>query len=708
VNGAFVSASIFQTMGLTPLSGRVFTDDDDRPGMDRIAIVSERLWRTRLAADPGIVGRSVLLNNEAHTIVGVMPAGMRFPSRLTDVWLPLGLFVNTFPARGAHPGLTAVGRLRPGVSFEQASAAMDVIAGQLAAEYPESNRSNGIVLRSYLESIVSDIRPGMLMLLASVALLLLIACANLTGLLLARSEERHRELALRAALGAGRRRLVRQLLVEAGLLAAAGGTLGVLVADGAVRLFLYAEPSTIPRIDLIGIDWRVLSFALATVALFGALPAVRASRPDLRRTLGEFRSSAPRRALRTRSLLVTAQMAIAVVLLVTAGLLIKSLTGLLAIDVGFDPTRVITMRVAPADARYPTVDAWTSFYDRLLEGLEATPGVDAIGINSAMPMQGAAAEGPVLKEGDPVPSPGGPPPVMCMFQTTAGAYFAAMRIPVIHGRPFDDRDRAGGPLVAIVDQSLVARVFPGVPNPVGRRIAFEAEGDSHEDSRPIWREIVGVVGTVKHYGLLADRPFVQLYVPHTQLPTYHRERRPAMAIAARAAASADPDAIIASVRSTVARLDPTLPVYGIEPMQRYIDSETEGTRMLSNLLGAFSFLALALAVVGVYGTLAYVVAMRRREIGVRLALGARPSDIMSRVIGQGLRMAAAGIGLGVAAALALSRFVEAVLYQVSARDVGVYAAVALTLAAVAALASAIPARRASSVDPLTAIRNTDS
>jgi putative ABC transport system permease protein len=323
-------------------------------------------------------------------------------------------------------------------------------------------------------------------------------------------------------------------------------------------------------------------------------------------------------------------------------------------------------------------------------------------------MQGAAAEGPVLKEGDPVPSPGGPPPVMCMFQTTAGAYFAAMRIPVIHGRPFDDRDRAGGPLVAIVDQSLVARVFPGVPNPVGRRIAFEAEGDSHEDFRPIWREIVGVVGTVKHYGLLADRPFVQLYVPHTQLPTYHRERRPAMAIAARAAASADPDAIIASVRSTVARLDPTLPVYGIEPMQRYIDSETEGTRMLSNLLGAFSFLALALAVVGVYGTLAYVVAMRRREIGVRLALGARPSDIMSRVIGQGLRMAAAGIGLGVAAALALSRFVEAVLYQVSARDVGVYAAVALTLAAVAALASAIPARRASSVDPLTAIRNTDS
>jgi putative ABC transport system permease protein len=712
VSGALVSASIFQTTGMTPLLGRAFTEDDDRPGVDRIAIVSERLWRTRLGADPAIVGQTILLNNEPHAIVGVMPAGMRFPSRLTDVWLPLGRFVDTFPpSRGAHPGLTAVGRLRPGVTFEHASAAMDTVAAQLAQEYPDTNRINGVVVESYYESIVRDIKPGMQMLLAAVGLLLLIACANLTGLLLARSEERQGELAIRAALGAGRGSLLRQLLVEAGLLAATGGALGVLVAHTAVAWFLSAEPTTIPRIDLIAVDWPVLAFAAITsamtVVIFGALPALRASRPDLQQAMTSARTGASLRALRARRVLVAAQVAVAVVLLVGAGLLYKSLARLLAIDVGFDPTRVVTMRVAPADARYPTVEAWSDFYDRLIDGLAATAGIEAIGINSAVPLEGGASEGPVMKEGDPPPSPHGPPPAMCTFQTTGGDYFGAMGIPVIHGRTFDERDRAAGPLVAIVDESLVARLFPGVRNPVGRRVAFEAEGDPHADFRPIWREIVGVVGTVKHYGLIASSPYVQVYVPHTQPPTYQRQRRPVMAIAARAAGSSTADSIVASVRSTVARLDPTLPVYAVQPMQRYLDAQTEAPRLLSGLLGGFALLAGVLTVVGVYGLLAYLVALRRREIGVRIALGARAQDIMRQVVGQGLRLTAVGLVLGIGTAVALSRYVETMLYEVSARDAGVYAAAAATLAAIAAAATAIPARRASSVDPVEAIRTTN-
>ena len=711
VNGALVSASVFQTMGIAPLRGRVFTAADNDPGVSRIAIVSDRLWRTHLDADPGIIGRTLRLNDEAYSIVGVMPAAMRFPSRLTDVWLPVGLFVDTFPpSRGAHPGLTAVGRLRDGVSVGQASAAMDVIARQLEAQYPDTNRGNAIVVDAYYDLVVGDIRPAMQMLLVAVALLLLIACTNLTGLLLARAEERRADLAIRAALGAGRGRLVRQLLVEAGMLAAAGGLLGVLLAHLAVRLFVATEPSTIPRIDLIGIDWRVLAFAalvsLSTVVLFGALPAVRASRPNLQHTLRDVRGGSSTRAQRTRSVLVAAQIAVAVVLLVGAGLLIKSLTRLLAIDVGFDASQVMTMRVAPAEGRYPTPEAWTSFYDRLLEGLSSAPGVQAAGINSLLPFEGGATEGPVMKEGDPAPSRDGPPPVMCMFQTTGGRYFDAMGIPVIRGRTFDGRDRAGGPPVAIVDESLVARLFPAGENPVGHRIAFEAEGNPFgDDFRPLWREIVGVVGTVKHYGLLSSRPYVQVYVPHTQLPTYQQERRPAMVIAARLAAPADADAVVQHIRGTVAGIDPTLPVYGVRPMRQYVDADTEGARLASGLLAAFAALALTLAVVGVYGMLSYVVALRRREIGVRMALGARRGDILRQVIGQGIRLAGIGMAVGVAVAVALSRYVDALLYQVSPLDAAVYAAVCVALAAVAAVASAIPARRASTVDPLAAVRD---
>ena len=706
--GALVSASVFDTMGIPPLRGRAFTAADDEATVGRIVIISERLWRRRFSARDDVLGASIQINNEAYSIVGVMPASMRFPSRTTDMWLPLGQFVTSFPPRGAHPGLTAVGRLRPGVTIDRARAAFEVIAQQLEQEYPDSNKGATITVDSYLELIVRDVRPAMQMLLAAVGLLLLIACANLTGLQLARGEARQRELAIRAALGAGRRRLVRQLLVESTLLGLLGGVAGVALAYGAIAAFTAVPPSTIPRIDLVGIDWRVLAFALfvsiLTVVLVGMLPALRASRPALQDALSEGRAnSGGVRAVRLRKTLVVAQIAVAVMLLVGAGLLTKSFGRLLAIDLGFETDRAVTMRYALPNAKYPTPDAWMSFHDRLLESLKTVPGVDAVGVNSALPLEGGASESPVIKEGDPPPSPESRP-AMCMFQTTAGDYFAAMGIRLVRGRTFDGRDGRGSAPVIVVDESLVARLFPNV-DPIGRRIAFEFEGAPPAAPRPIWREIVGVVATVRHYGLLANRPFVQLYVPHTQLAFWSRERRPSMALAVKPAPGHERETLVADVRRAVAAVDATIPLYNVVPMRTYLDIATEAPRLSSTLLTGFAGLALVLAIVGVYGMLSYIVALRTREIGVRIALGARKADILRGVVGQGLVLTGIGLAVGLLLAVAASRLLASQLYQVSPTDAVVYVGAAVVLAVVAAIASAIPARRASSVDPLTALRN---
>ena len=707
LSAALVSASVFDTMGLPPLRGRAFTAADDERGAGRIAIISERLWRSRFGGSETIAGTPVVLNNETFSIVGVMPAQMRFPSRLTDVWLPLGLFVETFPAdRGNHPGLYTVGRLEPAVSLEQASNTMDVIARQLEQEYPNSNRNNAIRVESYYEAIVRDIRPAMTTLLGAVGLLVVMACANVAALLLVRSEHRHREMAVRAALGAQRARLVTQLLGEAVVIAAMGGLLGTVLAYGAVRWFVATQPSTIPRIDQLGVDWRVIAFAtavsLATAMLFGVLPALRASRPHLQDALREHRTTSSGGSLRLRHVLVASQVAIAVVLLVGAGLLTRSLRQMLDIDIGFEPSQVVVGRVTLASAKYPTAESWIAFFDRAVQHLGGVPGVTAIGINSAVPLEGGGAESPVMKEGDPLPT-GDRPHQMCMFQTTGGGYFQAMGIPVRRGRTFDERDRASSPAVVIVDESLVAKLFGGA-DPIGKRIAFEAEGDHGQDIRPIFREIVGVVGTVKHYGLQSTRDFVQVYVPHTQLPLWSRERRPGMAIVARIADGTQPDTVVSSIRRAVAELDPTLPVYAVQPMTYYLNSELEQPRLASGLLITFGCLAVLLALVGIHGLLSYAVALRTREIGVRMALGASRQVILRQVIARGLLLMAAGLLAGLMLSVAVSRWLSTQLYRVSPTDAATYAGVAVLLLLVTVLACVIPARKASSIDPLHALR----
>jgi len=699
LNGSLMSSSIFASIGIAPIAGRTFNEQDDVPGGPRVAVISERLWRNRFGARGDIINLPVTLNSQPFTIVGVMPASMRFPGRTVDVWLPLGLFVDTFPkARGSHPGLFAFGRLKPGVDVERGRATMNAIAKRLSDQYPGSNRNNGIVVTPYYELIVQNIRPVLQMLLGAVTMLLLIACSNLASLMLARAESRQRELALRAALGAGRGRLIRQVLAESAMLAAAGGVLGVGLAYAAVRAFVGSQPSTVPRIDLLAIDWRVLTFAIVvsaiTVVLFGLLPAIRASRPDLQhvlRTLG----GGSRRSVRLRRVLVAAQIAVATVLLVGAGLFARSLGRLMAIELGFDPARVVAMRLTLPDAKYPTREAWIAFHQTVLDRLSAMPGAEAIAMNSAVPLEGGGAESPVIKEGDPVPSADRPADPT-LFQATAGEYFKVMGIQLVQGRVFGAADTGSSPPVVIIDDTLAKHLF-GTESAVGRRVAFEF------NSQPIFREVVGVVRHVRHYGLTTEPISFQVYAPMLQLPIWWDTRRPAMALLVRT--GADADALVSSVRRAVVAIDSSVPVYGVQTMETYVSQATEQPRLSAMLVSAFAVLALVLAAVGVYGVLAYVVSQRTREIGVRVALGARRSDILRHVVSQGLVLTGAGLAIGLAGAAALANLVRTLLYQVSPRDAGTFLTTAVVLSVIAVVASLIPARRASSVDPLTALRS---
>jgi putative ABC transport system permease protein len=705
VPGSLASSEMFTAAGIPPLMGQAFGAKDDQPDAPHTAIISERLWRNHFAARSDMVGQTVTLDNEPYTIVAVMPARMRFPGRTTDVWLPIGPSIRSFPPRGAHPGLAAIGRLKAGVSVDRARAGMTAIANRLADQYPNSNKGTGISVSPYYEQIVSNIRPVLYVLLAAVGLLLVIACTNLASLMLARSEGRHRELAVRAALGAGRSRLLRQLLIEAAILAIAGGALGLGLATLALRAFTAMQPTTIPRIDLLAIDWRVATFSLGvtalTLALFALLPALRASTPDLQGSLKDTRTSGGRRSARLRRGLVVAQVAVAAVLLVGAGLVVKSLDRLMAIDLGFEPAHVVTMRVSLPNASYPTPEAWIQFHQVLLDRLKTTTGIEAVGLNSAVPLEGGAAESPVIKEGDPLPSPESRP-TMCMFQTTGGEYFKAMGITLVAGRAFDAQDTATSAPVIVLDDSVVEKMFNGA-NPVGRRVAFEFSGHGGPTAMvPIWREVVGVVRHVKHYGLTGGPPYVQVYTPITQLPAWVRDRRPAMALVAR---TANAETLVPALRRAVLDLDPRLPVYGVRTLSDYVNQQVEQPRMSATLLGGFAILALVLAAVGVYGVLSYIVSQRTREIGVRLALGAERGEIVRHIVRQAMILAATGLAIGLAGALALTSLLRTMLFEVSPTDVATFGTVAIVLTVVALAAGLVPARRASRVDPLVALRS---
>lgn len=704
LNGAVVSSGVFAAMGIGPLYGRVFRDAEDQPGAERLAIVSERLWRGQFNGDAGLIGRSIVLNGEAHTVIGVMPAGMRYPSRLTDVWLPIGPLVRSFPPRGAHPGLNAIGRLKPGVTFDEASADLDTIATRLAEQYPESNKITRAAPALYFEQVVQNIRPTLLMLIAAVGFVLLIACANLANLLLSRAERRHREIAVRAALGANRRRIVQQLLVESVTLSLLGGALGSLLAWWAVKAFVASQPTTVPRIDLLTVDGRVLAFtagiSIVTGVLFGLVPALRASRPDLLSTLKDAGRGASAASHRFRSVVIVAEVALAMMLLVGAGLMIRSVGRLMAIDPGFDPARVVTVRLTVPEAKYPDRDRWTAFHRELVRRVGTVPGIESAGLNSAVPLEGGGSEAQVIKEGDPIPT-ADRPATTTLFQTTSPGYFRTMGMPILRGRAFTDRDVSASTPVAIVDETLVSKLFPHV-DPIGQRVSFETRGHGPSDREVLWREIVGVVRHVRHYGLAQEPPFVQIYTPYEQLPVYYETRRPAMALLVRSSLS--PEATAAAIRRELAGIDRDIPLFGLQTMGRYVAQNMEERRLTTILLSAFGALALLLAIVGVYGVLSYSVARQVREMGIRLALGATRRTVLVSVLLHGLRLTAIGIVLGLAGAYAGTHVLGALLFEVSPRDPGTFAGLAALLGAVALAACLLPAIRATRVNPIDALR----
>jgi putative ABC transport system permease protein len=706
VVSSLISSDVLPALGIQPIAGRAFTADEDRAGAPPIAIVSDRFWRARFNADPSAIGASVVLDGEPYTIVGILPAGMRFPSRLTDVWLPAGRFVQTFPAmRGAHPGLTVVARLKPGISVPRATADMDAIARRLEQQFPASNADHTVLVQPYYDQIVQNIRPALVALSVAVTFVLLIGCANLANLMLARGEARQREIAIREALGATRWRLFQQLLTESVLLSLVGGALGCLVAWWSVRAFVASGPTSVPRIDQVAVDLRVLAFAqlvsVATGVAFGLAPAWRAASRDLLTCLKDASRGTRGSGSRMRSALVIGEIALALVLLIGAGLTIRSFATLSAVDLGFDPSRVVTMHASLPDTRYRDVARWETFHRDLVEKVSAIPGLDAVGLNSALPLAGMGSESEVRYEGQPPPTSEHEQGTPSIFQAITPGYFRAMGMPIVRGRAFSDRDTADTVKVAVIEESLASKFFPGM-DPIGKRIAFEFVGAHGPAAQPVWREIIGVVKHVRHYGLVNEPANYQVYAPLEQLPLWFRERRPTMTLFARTALP--PEQVIAAVRQAVSGLDPEIPVFGLQTMEEYVAQATEQSRLSTTLLTAFAALALGLASLGIYGVLSYVVGRRTQEIGIRMALGATRGEVMRLILGHGMALTLSGIGIGLAIAWAITRALSSLLVGVSPHDPLTFVGIAVLLGAVAFMASYLPGRRATAIDPLITLK----
>ncbi|MBX3277542.1 MAG: ABC transporter permease [Acidobacteria bacterium] len=699
LSGIQVTPNLFMTLGAHPAMGRVFAPDEDQTGKNRVVVLSHAFWQRRFGGDPSILNRQIALNGENHTIIGVMPATFQFGRELgqiTDLWAPLVFTPEQLtPARLTFEFLFVLARLKDGVTMQQAQSEMDAIAASLREQYaPGQDSSNwNLLVSSFREMVIGEIRTSLLVLLGAVAVVLLIACANVANLLLARAAARSREMAVRAALGAGGRRLIRQLLTESVLLSLAGGLLGLGLGYALVRTLVTLNENRIPRAHEIGLDPWVFGFTLVvsigTGLLFGLAPALQATRIDLHETLKEGGRSGAAQSRRTlRAGLVIAEMALALVLLIGAGLLIKSFSRVQAVNPGFRPEGLISMQVSLPMTKYPEPAQRDAFYDSALERVRALPGVESAAGVSVLPLSGSNQSGSFQIEGRVVPQ-GQSSPHGDRWAATSD-YFKTMGITLIRGRLFDERDTADSPGVAIVDESLAQKYFPD-EDPVGKRITFEGGRDN-----PRWREIVGLVRHVKHRGLEGESR-VQYYIP------YHQQRGQNLYLVARTAQE-DPTAIAGSIRGAIREIDRELPVFRVQTLEQYVQDSMTQRRFALYLFGIFAGIAALLAAVGLYGVMAYSVAQRTHEIGIRMALGANRTTVVRMVLRQGMTLAGAGVVAGLGAAFGLTRLMESLLFGVSARDLAVFSLIAAGLAAVAAAACLLPARRATRVDPLVALR----
>jgi putative ABC transport system permease protein len=706
---AQMSADMFTLLKVSPLHGRVYTNDEDKPGSTPVVVLSYGLWQRRFGGQMSILNQQITLNSKSYTVIGVMPETFFFPSR-GEMWVPVGQLSDqpSWKERGNHPGLYGVGRLKPGVSFEQAEADLNTLAANLEKQYPDTNAGNRVRFRPLLEIFVSDARRALWVIFAAVVLVLLIACANIANLLLARASARRKEMAIRTAVGASRWRLTRQLLTESILLSLIGGAIGLVLARWGIDLILYVSPDSIPRWREIGLDWTVLVFTIGisgvTGILFGLVPALQAGEVDVHETLKETgRGVSGRNWL--RSSLITAEVAITLVLLICAGLMIRSFYLLNKVNPGFSYEHLTSFSVSLPQKKYDKMETRASFYNRLLENIRALPGVESAAVASGLPLGNNGWQTGFTIDGQPRP-PRDQTPLMEACLVTPD-YFRAMNIPVLRGRVFTDRDDrshlAGRDLsrmnedeIAIaglnkivIDEEFARRYWPN-EEAVGKRISMGSE------ENPRFLEVLGVVGRVKMESLNQNSDRVQGYFPFNQVPNG------SMTVIVKG--SSDPNMLISSMRAAVKQIDPDQPIYSPRTMDELRAESVASERLNLMLLSIFAGIALVLAIVGIYGVMSYSVTQRTHEIGIRMAIGARPRDVFAMILGHGMKLTLIGVVIGLALAFAATRLMGTMLFGVAPTDLTTFSVISILLISVAALACYLPGRRATKVEPTISLR----
>ncbi len=698
VDGEIATANYFTTFGVQPIAGRVFTADEDKPGRPHVVVISERLWRTKLYADPSIVGQPMRINGLPTTVLGVMPRSFDPLLRSSDLWVPAAFSSEQLADHDNHY-LNVMARLRPGTSQAQAQSELNVIAQRLQQQYPIDDQDRGFRLQPLVTALLGDQRLGLRMMLAAVGFLLLIACANIANLQLARSRTRQREIAIRAALGASPSRIVRQLLAENIVLGLAGGLVGVLLAYWAVAWIIAYGPAEMPRLDQSRIDASTLAFACAVALLssflFGLAPALRSASTRLSEVFKSSSGISGGSRDRVRSLLVVGEVSLALILMAGAGLLIRSALLVSHLDPGFDTSNVVVGRVGLPDPGYHDPALARQTFERMIEATAALPGVKSVAVVSRAPLAGGGSSNGLLAEGKPFDMAN---LVNSQLQIISPSYLSTARVPLKAGRDFTPQDTRDRILVTIVNETLARTMWPG-ENPIGKRFACcEAGPNGRMD--PVWHEVVGVVADVRAWGL--DRQVQpEFYIPLAQMPASAWDWiGRTMDLVVRTRSGAVP---IHELQNTVASVA-AVPIYRLSTMQQKISSTLERSHFDTFLLAIFASTALLLSSVGIYGVLSYMVAQRTRDIGIRMALGASQAQIVWDVLGFGVRLAGIGLAVGLAAALAATRLLSSLLYGVRPTDTVTFAAVSFILLVVALIACYLPARRATRVDPLVALR----
>lgn len=691
IGGALFSADMFPALGVAPKLGRWFNADEDKPGAERVALVGERFWQTSLGARPDVLGTKITLSGEIYSIVGVMPADFRFPTNVPDVWVPLGLNADSMTERGSHPGLYCIGRLRPDVSFATARADLLAVARQLEQQYPASNTGNSVNMQPLVERAVGQQRGAVWISFAAALGVLLIACANVANLLLARAAVRSREFAVRSALGAARSRLIRLVLIESLLLGLAGTALGLVAGYGVMQGIKTLIPANSPFVTQVEMDLTVLGFStligVGTAVLFGLVPALSGTKVNLNEALAAGGRSGNSVNAGWRAALVAGEFALTLMLLFASGLMIRTIYNLYRADLGLKTDRIVTFGYVMPGRDWQDAAKRTQLLDRALAELGRLPGVTQVALTNPLPLSGGGNQTSYLVEGQPEPGPGKRPSTE--NNAASAAYFETMRIPLLRGRTFTDQEKVDDPGTILIDTKFAETHFPG-QDPLGKRVNFGSPGQP-----PAYSTIIGVVGHVQNYGIGQDTR-VQIYYP------YHRTPPTSVNFVLRT--QQDPASLAGAIRTAMRQVEPTLPVFALRTMDELFDQSVTNERVMLRLLAVFAGVALLLAAIGLYGVLSYIVAQRTREVGVRMALGATAESVRHLMLGQGLRLACIGLGIGLLAAAGLGKLMSSALYGVSPFDMLSLAIVSIVLLAIGLVASWLPAHRATRINPVEALR----